>query len=122
MKSIHSVFSTSVCCLLFAGAGAAYAADTCGDAPEAPKLVDGATATMESLVANSAEVKKFIAAADSNLDCREAFTKSADFKAMSHDDQVAYSTVLAKLLKARNDIGDQFNAQVTAYKQAHPQN
>lgn len=96
-------------------------ANTCGDVPTSPELVDGATATMEDLVANSQSVKAFIAEADTFLDCNEAFAKTDEFKAISADEQKKVIETNATLLKARNDIGENFNKEVQTYKAANPE-
>ncbi len=95
-------------------------ADDCGEVPAAPEIIDGATATMEALVANSEEVKAYIAAADGYLDCREAIAKSDDFKDLPAAEQQAQIAANAQVLETRNKIGDDFNAEVGAYKAANP--
>ena len=96
-------------------------ASECGERPQAPEVVDGASATMDELVANSKSVKAFIADADAYLDCNEAIVTSEDFKKMDPADQKAMIETNKKLLKERNDIGEHFNQEVAAYQAANPQ-
>ena len=95
-------------------------ADNCGETPQPPEVIDGATATMDALVANSESVKTFISDADKYLDCRETYQKAKRFEKMSEDDKNAYMAETKVVLEQRNDIGDKFNAEVAAYKQANP--
>ncbi len=96
-------------------------ANDCGEVPQSPELVDGETATMDELVANSESVKTFIADADAYLDCNEAFVTSKDFKQLDAAEQKKYLDLNSSLLKDRNDIGEDFNTEVTEYKAANPQ-
>src|SRR5690606_23809846 len=70
------IFSAAFCL------GSTVMANECGEPPAAPPLVDGATATMEAVVANSDEVKVYIADADKYLDCREAAIATEGFTAL----------------------------------------
>jgi hypothetical protein len=104
----------------FAASGLALASDNCGEVPAAPEIVDGATATMEELVANSESVKAFVAGADTYLDCREGFIKTDTFKAMTDQEKKAFIDANGALLDLRNAIGPSFNEQVGVYTKAHP--
>ena len=88
----------------------------CGVEPVAPEIVDGATSSMEDLVANSKAVNAYIADADTFLDCREAYVKGLD---KSERDQ--HTGAISELTAKRNEIGDIFNAQVAKFKEANPQ-
>ena len=99
--------------------GSALASD-CGTLPQEPEIIDGGSATMEDLVANSESVKTFISEADAYLDCREGIAKTDAFKEMSKDEQQAFLKANSDLLKSRNDIGEKFNAEVADYKKANP--
>ena len=94
--------------------------ENCGDTPVAPQLVDGASASMEELVANSEEVKAFIEQADQYLDCREAVIPTDEYKALSRSGQKEYREANKLVLAARNDIGEAFNTEVAAFKAANP--
>lgn len=111
----------AVMALGFAWGGTPARADECGPVPEAPAVVDGKTATMDELVANSQAVKAFIAAADDWLDCNEAFVQSDAFKKLSTAEQQRRLDLNSRLLDERNAIGDRFNEQVAAWKEAHPE-
>ena len=93
--------------------------DNCGNTPIEPSILDGASSSMEELVANSKEVTGFIAAADTYLDCREAYVKDTT-NGLSKDAREEISDSIRDLTKKRNDIGDTFNAQVAAFKEANP--
>jgi hypothetical protein len=95
-------------------------ANECGDKPMVPTLVDGASVTMAELVANSVEVKDFIAAADVYLDCDADFRQSIAYKDLSRSDKSAATDDAKDYLEARNDVGDDFNVEVQAYKSANP--
>jgi len=92
----------------------ALAAD-CGDAPVPPELADGATATMDDLIANSEAVKAFIADADTHLDCRENLMKGDEFKMMEEGARAIYMTATSDLLGVRNSISEDFNEQVKIF-------
>ncbi|MGD9660994.1 MAG: hypothetical protein AB7U63_06960 [Porticoccaceae bacterium] len=96
-------------------------ADNCGEIPQAPELVNGASATMEELVANSESVKAYIASADTFLDCRDAYAKTEEFKGLNQSEQKALIETSNELLGKRNAIGDDFNKEVAAFKAANPQ-
>lgn len=89
----------------------------CGEAPTEPVLVDGSSASMEQLIANSAEVNIFIEQADVFLDCQEALYKKGSLPRSTKEK-------LTELVKAvttsRNEIGDNFNEQVAAYRAVNP--
>lgn len=95
-------------------------ANDCGEKPSVPTLVDGASVTMEQLVANSVEIKDFIAAADVYLDCDADFRQSIAYKDMSRADKATATDDAKDYLDARNDVGDDFNVQVQAYRAANP--
>ncbi len=94
----------------------------CGQTPSIPVIPDGATAAMEELVTASREVKAFIADADAYLDCRETAMNSDEYGNLSVDDKSAWTNEIKELTESRNSIGDEFNAQVMAYKEANPEN
>lgn len=94
--------------------------ENCGEAPVAPQLVEGASTSMEELVANSEQVKAFIEQADQYLDCREAVVPTDEYKALSKSGQKEYREANKVVLQARNDIGEAFNAEVAAFKEANP--
>lgn len=86
----------------------------CGQEPSVPAIVDGSSASMEDLVANSKEVNAFIDQADEYLDCQEVFdggNGKLSERALEKR---------AELLETRNEIGDNFNAQVAAFQKANP--
>lgn len=90
----------------------------CGDLPVEPAIVDGSTATMEQLIVNSEEVKAYIAEADLFLDCSEARYKRVSVSRI-HKERVGEQ--IKSVTARRNEIGEEFNAQVVAYQAANPQ-
>ena len=90
----------------------------CGDPPTEPTIVDGATASMEQLVANSKEVNLYITEADTFLDCSELRYKRLSSSRV-HKAPVAEQIRL--VTARRNDIKDEFNDQVAAFREANPQ-
>ncbi len=112
MKRLVVAFGVSLCF------GSVVWADCPGE-PEVPTLVDGSKASMEELIENSKAVKAFIADADAYLDCEEAKTKEmAD--GMDKQEMTQRMETLTALTKKRNAIGDEFNTEVAAYKEANP--
>gem|GEM_PF-908833 len=107
--------------LLFVLGGPVYAQTDCGVLPEKPSIVDGSTATMEELVANSQAVKSYIGDVDNFLDCYDAFMQSSDFSELPQKEKLVYANAMDNILEARNAIGPQFNAQVEAFRAAQPQ-
>ena len=108
-------------CLFMAGFTSGSLFADCGSAPNSPEIPDGATASMEELVGASKAVKAFIANADIYLDCREAAMNSEEYKNLAEEEKNAWIEDVSLLTKSRNAIGDNFNAQVSAYKEANPQ-
>lgn len=95
-------------------------ADNCGIAPSKPKLLKGKHATSEALIANSKEVKDFVAQVDTYLDCREAEMVTEAFQLEDKKVKKAADKEVRALLKQRNAIGDAFNKQVKAFRKANP--
>lgn len=93
----------------------------CGDVPAEPEILDGATATMDQLVANSKSVNAYIAEMDTYLDCREAGMQTEEFAALSKTVRKATKKEVKNLTERRNEIGPRFNAEVQAYKKHHPE-
>lgn len=87
----------------------------CGDLPSAPEIIQGIDASLEELIANSKSVNAFIEKADQYLDCQAVFNKKTKKLPESVQEQ------LTALLNHRNEIGDEFNAQVAAYREANPE-
>jgi len=98
----------------------AFAQSDCGVIPEKPAIIDGATATMEELVANSEEVKSYIGGVDTFLDCYETFMQSDSFANLPEDEQSVYANAMETILQARNAIGPEFNNEVQAFRDAQP--
>jgi len=98
----------------------ALAADNCGDVPVAPELPDGTTASLDELVDTSNAVRNYIEDADKYLDCKESFARKRDFQRLSSEAQDAYREEVSVLTAKRNEVGDLFNAEVEAYRQANP--
>ncbi len=101
-------------------AGALAIGEHCGEAPQAPEVVDGASVTMDELVANSEQVKAFIDQADAYLDCREAVMPGEAYQALSRADKRQYRDANREVLDARNKIGDSFNQEVAEFQKANP--
>ena len=91
----------------------------CPAAPDVPTIVDGSKASMEELIENSKAVKAFIADADAYLDCEEAKSKEMA-ETMDKEEMTQRMESLTAITKKRNAIGDEFNAEVAAYKEANP--
>jgi hypothetical protein len=106
-------------------AGSAMAQEACVR-PAAPASVDGATATMDQLLANKQEVTAFMVASDAyqtclinDLDAQRTAAKAAKTKVAKEtikatDDQISANQA-DKVM-----VGKAFNAAAKAYKAAHP--
>lgn len=105
------------CC---AGVMSAGVFADCGTPPEEPQIPDGASASFDELIAASKVVKAYIAGVDGYLDCREALMATDEFKAQGENIINAAKEEVSTLTKHRNDIGDNFNKEVGAYKKANP--
>lgn len=98
----------------------AQPARSCGDIPlePEPQIRDGASSLVAELVANSVQVNDFIDRADLYLDCEAELGKMA--VNLPEQVQIQRATSLMALTKRRNAIGDEFNAQLAAYRKANP--
>lgn len=93
----------------------------CGEIPVKPEVIDGASTTMDELVANSIAVKSFIANADTYLDCSFAYRDTTEYKDLGRRAKLSIVETGEDLLDDRNDLGDEFNEQVKAYQAANPE-
>jgi hypothetical protein len=95
-------------------------------APTAPAAVDGATATMEQLMAAKQATMDFITASDAYQNC-----VLDELKAQSDEAKKTKSKLDPAVKKTADDaisanqaqkekVGADFNASVKAYKAAHP--
>lgn len=116
--------------LLVAGAllglaGPAFAEGAC-TRPDAPAAVDGATATMEQLLAAKAAVTAFISTSDTYqtcvLDDLDAQRKAAKKNKTTLDPTIsaAADSSVAANQADKERVGADFNAAARAYKAAHP--
>ena len=95
-------------------------AQDCGVVPTKPAVVDGASSSMEQIIENSNEVKTYIAEADLYLDCHAAWRQLIAFRGLSRDEKDAIEAEIKIILDERNAIGDDFNAEVQAFRAANP--
>jgi hypothetical protein len=93
----------------------------CGRVPVEPMLVDGATVSLNQLTANGQEVKAFIAVADAYLNCNKVFRESAAYAEFGSGKQQKTIVAAQAFLETRINIVKNFNEQVQAYKDAHPE-
>jgi hypothetical protein len=114
-----------VASVLLGLAGPAFAEDACSR-PEAPAAVDGATATMEQLLAAKAAVTAFISTSDTYqtcvLDDVDAQRKAAKKNKTKIDPAIekAADASIAANQSDKERVGAEFNAAARAYKAAHP--
>lgn len=95
-------------------------AQSCGEAPEAPEIPDGATATMEQLIATSGAVNAFLDSADVFLDCGTAEKDTVAYKDLSRAEKGRIVDAREDLIDIYNSIADDFNEEVQAYQAANP--
>lgn len=106
-------------------AGSALAQGTC-ERPTAPTAVDGATASLEQLLANKKDVSAFIGASDAYQTC--VFEDLAAKKAAAKKDKTKLDPAAVKAAEDavaanqadKESVGAAFNAAAKAYKAAHP--
>lgn len=98
-------------------------------APDMPQLPDGATASMEAMLAGQKAVKAFQAANLEYMDCLEAGMSRAEsaLDAASGDAkeaaQAAYQAALDSYnaaVSAEEEVAGQFNTEIREYKAANP--
>lgn len=117
MKSIFNAISA-----LFLVAFSSFAlANECGEIPVAPSIVEGVTASVDDLVANSEAVKSYIEVADAYLDCTAEYRRTSEYRRLAPEDKEVIENLAGGLLEERNAIGDDFNAEVAAFQEANPQ-
>ncbi len=104
---------------------------TAGDCinPETPAIPDGASSTIEQMIASQKAVKSFQAANIEYMACIEPGLTAAgvDLEAASKNDKAAAQAAYDELEAAYNDAvsveeeaADQFNAAIREYKGANP--
>lgn len=109
--------------------GSTYAAaDDCVN-PGIPSIPDGASSTMEQMIAGQKAVKAFQAANIEYMACLEPALAAAEarIKTASGDEKVAAENTYAETQAAYNgavsveeEVAGQFNAAIRAYKAANP--
>ena len=115
-KQIQILFAFSI----LLGLSTTAMAQDCGVVPTKPEVVDGASSSMEQIIENSNEVKTYIAEADLYLDCHAAWRQLIAFRGLSRDEKDAIEAEIKVILDERNAIGDDFNAEVQAFRDANP--
>ena len=97
--------------------------------PEAPGLPDGATASMEDMLAGQKAVKEFQAANLEYMGCVEQSISAAEEATLkaSDEDKEAAQAAHQKALEAYNaavsteeEVAGQFNTEIREYKAANP--
>jgi hypothetical protein len=97
--------------------------------PEAPAMPEGATATMEDMIAGQTAVKTFQAANIEYMNClEEAFTAAeAEAKEGSDEEKAAATEVYQKAVNEYNaavskeeEVAGSFNASIREFKAANP--
>jgi methionine synthase II (cobalamin-independent) len=105
------------------GSPAAFAGDC--SAPESPQLPDGATATMDDMLAGQQAVKAFQAANLEYMQCLEPALADAEAALKDGDDsaketyqqiQETYNAAVS----AEEAVAGQFNTEIREYKAANP--
>jgi hypothetical protein len=111
---------------------ALYSASTLAEdcvAPDAPQIPDGATSTMEQMLAGQKAVKAFQAANIAYMGCLESGLSAAEaaLKDAAEDDQPAAKTKYDSAVEAYNsavskeeEVAGQFNTEIREYKAAKP--
>jgi predicted dinucleotide-binding enzyme len=103
-------------------------ADDCAP-PEVPQLPDGATSTMEQMLAGQKAVKAFQTANLEYMSCLEGDLNAADqaVKSASEDEKADAQAAYDKAVDAYNaavsreeEVAGQFNTEIRAYKAANP--
>lgn len=98
------------------------------DMPEAPTMPDGASSTMEDMLAGQKAVKAFQAANIDYMSCVENAMNAAEAaaKEASDDDKAAANETYAKLVETYNaavsveeEVAGQFNTEIREYKAAN---
>ncbi len=98
------------------------------DMPEAPTMPDGASSTMEDMLAGQKAVKAFQAANIDYMSCVENAMNAAEAaaKEASDDDKAAANEAYAKLVETYNaavsveeEVAGQFNTEIREYKAAN---
>lgn len=98
------------------------------DMPEAPTMPDGATSTMEDMLAGQKAVKAFQAANIDYMSCVEAAMNAAEAAAKdaSDEDKAAAQKTLSELVETYNaavsveeEVAGQFNTEIREYKAAN---
>ena len=98
------------------------------DQPEAPTMPDGASSTMEDMLAGQKAVKAFQSANIDYLSCVEKAMNAAEAaaKEAGDDDKAAAQETYAKLVETYNaavsveeEVAGQFNTEIREYKAAN---
>ena len=98
------------------------------DQPEAPTMPDGASSTMEDMLAGQKAVKAFQAANIDYMSCVEEAMNAAEVAVTeaSDDDKAAAQETVAKLVETYNaavsveeEVAGQFNTEIREYKAAN---
>ena len=96
--------------------------------PDAPSIPDGASATMEQMLAGQKAVKAFQAANLEYMGCLEPMITAAQAKLQDGEGSEEAMAAYKKLEETYNaavsmeeEVAGAFNTQIKAYKAAHPQ-
>ncbi|MEJ2532531.1 MAG: hypothetical protein P8Y92_12095 [Halioglobus sp.] len=96
--------------------------------PDAPSIPDGASSTMEQMLAGQKAVKAFQAANLEYMGCLEPLVSAAQANVLEEEGSEEAVAAYKKLEETYNaavsmeeEIAGAFNAQIKAYKAAHPQ-
>ena len=123
MKTIH------VATLALALASSAGMAQDCSG-PQAPELPDGATASMEDMLAGQKAVKAYQAANLEYMGCLEKEFTAAEATALESESEADKKAAQAEYQKAvdaynaavsqEEEVAGQFNTEIREYKAANP--
>ena len=104
----------------------ASVADDC-TAPPSPTLPDGATATMEQMLAGQKAVKAFQAANTDYRSCLDPLVTAAEVDAAGDSPGPDLKATLAQLnddynasVSAEEEVANEFNVALREYKKANP--
>lgn len=106
------------CCVVTIATGYAFAAAACEN-PKVVSIPDGKTATMEQLLAAQGEVKSYMAAMQTYLDCL-----NKELEAQGEEAPTEFKSLMVTRhntgVTEMEGVAAAFNDQVKAYKAANP--